>query len=920
MKFNPAFLSEDELVAGFAAREHELDLLLEVVRDNNGASNQHILVIGPRGYGKTTLVLRVAAAVRSNPALHSRWHPIVFSEEVEVAEPGELWAEAVFFLGKQTGESRWRDAYARLRRETDPERLRVLALAELRAFSEREGKRLLVAVENLQTLFEQLSDDDAWTVRHTLQSEPWLMLLTTATTRFDAIERPDRALYELFRVVELEPLGPGECAHLFGRLGAGPIDPLRGRALQILTGGNPRLLVVLARFAQGSPLHSLVDDVARLIDDHSDYFKHNIDALPPLERRIFTALAELWAPALAREVAEFARVDVNKTSAVLARLEQHGLVSSHATSPRRKRYQVSERLYNLYWLMRRHGRASDRVRFAIDFIAAYYDAEVLAGACLDFAERALELQPPSRPLYIHGVVQLLDRLDANDRTRVLSRLSAQFLALPEVPEDTRDRLESERARVHDARSAFSDTVAEFFRERPILRELGTLLLSDDAVRGSLTALLEALGRPFPPDLWGRLQASFAAHWQLNAAKLRDLVSRAKHSTRLSLTELIVASAVALSLDGSRDLLRFARILISRYPKSPAPRLILLCLRSNAGDLTEGEFLKHARRLCELYPRHTSVPLALGVLLALSSHKHLARGFLARVVSPAVVLRVADALVDIRDDVLECEQEIVLEPKWRGLSVLTEDSTWEDALAWMARFVRETLADPLAATELVGRAAESLPGSCRLRLLVALDAFQRHAVNDGITALAQAADLRCGDWKTLLTLGINLALCGETARARELLLRSWHLFAPDAPDGPLAKKLHAWFRGAATHVPEAPTLQVAAGLVLTPPKAFILQILALSAMSNTAPMPQICLLAGAVCVARGAVEELHDAFTKSPFAPQLEPFLLALARLSGDETPAPPELEAVAADLLKQLRLVADLATAIRSSTPAAGLV
>jgi hypothetical protein len=50
------------------------------------------------------------------------------------------------------------------------------------------------------------------------------------------------------------------------------------------------------------------------------YFKANVDALPPLERRIFVSLAEIWEPALARDVAKRARIDVNKTSAQLTRL------------------------------------------------------------------------------------------------------------------------------------------------------------------------------------------------------------------------------------------------------------------------------------------------------------------------------------------------------------------------------------------------------------------------------------------------------------------------------------------------------------------------------------------------------------------------------------------------------------------------
>ena len=63
-KYNPAFLTGDELVEAFVVRHAELGLIVEVVRENVGESNQHVLVIGPRGIGKTMLVLRVAEEVR----------------------------------------------------------------------------------------------------------------------------------------------------------------------------------------------------------------------------------------------------------------------------------------------------------------------------------------------------------------------------------------------------------------------------------------------------------------------------------------------------------------------------------------------------------------------------------------------------------------------------------------------------------------------------------------------------------------------------------------------------------------------------------------------------------------------------------------------------------------------------------------
>ena len=63
MKYNPAFLSEDKLVRDFVVRHEELEIVTGVIRENTGDSNQHVLIIGSRGIGKTTLALRAVAEV-----------------------------------------------------------------------------------------------------------------------------------------------------------------------------------------------------------------------------------------------------------------------------------------------------------------------------------------------------------------------------------------------------------------------------------------------------------------------------------------------------------------------------------------------------------------------------------------------------------------------------------------------------------------------------------------------------------------------------------------------------------------------------------------------------------------------------------------------------------------------------------------
>ena len=91
-KYNPGFLSDNELVASFWVRMNEFESLLETLRECTGNSNPHSLVIGPRGSGKTTLLLRVAVQIRRDAELSRRLFPIVFAEEsYRVSTCGEFW-------------------------------------------------------------------------------------------------------------------------------------------------------------------------------------------------------------------------------------------------------------------------------------------------------------------------------------------------------------------------------------------------------------------------------------------------------------------------------------------------------------------------------------------------------------------------------------------------------------------------------------------------------------------------------------------------------------------------------------------------------------------------------------------------------------------------------------------------------------
>jgi tetratricopeptide (TPR) repeat protein len=433
-KSNPAFLTQQKLRESFVVRQVDLELVLERIRENTGPSSQHLLIIGTRGMGKTTLVLRVETEIVENAALAQQWYPIRFSEEsYEVSSAAEFWLEALGHLATQTGLERWKEAHRALREERDDQRLFDRALARLLDYADEIGKRLLLIVENLNMLLgSQLSDDDAWSLRHTLLNERRIVLLATATARFSEVDDSEKPFYDLFWVHELEPLDTDECRALWKAVSGVEEAGHRIRPIQILTGGNPRLLAILASFASQGSLRTLISDLEYWVDDHTSYFKANVEQLPTKERKVYVTLANLWHPATSREVADMARLKVNEVSALLNRLRQRGAVTEQR-SGRTVRYQVAERMYNIYYLMRQHSSHGDRVRAVVEFMILYYERDEIARTVAAIGEEACSLAPDERTDHFFVYAGVLQRHPDALRREAIRATRPEFFELKEAP-------------------------------------------------------------------------------------------------------------------------------------------------------------------------------------------------------------------------------------------------------------------------------------------------------------------------------------------------------------------------------------------------------------------------------------------------------------------------------------------------------
>jgi len=480
MKYNPAFLTREELVKSFVVRLTDLDLILETIRHNTVPSNQHILIIGPRGSGKTSLVLRTAAEVGQDPELASKWYPIVFGEDsYVVCSAGEFWLEALFHLAEDTKLGRWQRTYEELRSERVEVRLRERALSQLMDFADEQGKRLLLVVENLNMILgQQMDNDAAWDLRHTLLNEPRLMLLSTATSRFEEIENAGKAMYDLFKLQDLKPLNTEDCRTVWTAITGDELSENRVRPIEILTGGNPRLLAIIANFAAKTSFQELMQDLTQLVDDHTEYFKSHLDGLPSQERKVFVALADLWDPLTAREVANAARVDVNTASAQLTRLITRGAVAVFEKKGRKKWYQVAERMYNIYHLMRRRGAPSGRIWAVVNFMIHFYERDHIVDILGSITAEVCKPECDYRGDHYLACELLLQKIPSTELAeRILKAIPPQFLELPDIPSTLRETFSGmkpapEESKVRDAQKRPQLSASEESSETDKLIALG----------------------------------------------------------------------------------------------------------------------------------------------------------------------------------------------------------------------------------------------------------------------------------------------------------------------------------------------------------------------------------------------------------------------------------------------------------------
>ncbi len=380
-KFNPGtFQSDAEVTEQFVVRNHELGVLLDVLRGNiESPSCQHALIVAPRGRGKTMLLTRVAAEIRTTPELARHLLPVRFMEESqEIFNLTDFWLETLFHLARECVShdsglaEELRDRHAALGERWREQTLEEHARAAVLDAADRLGRRLVLMVENLQALCKDVDQDFGWKLRGVLQTEPQITLIASATSRFTGLDDAEEPFFEMFRIISLRPLTTEECRSLWKVVSGDRVSGREMRPLEILTGGSPRLLVIVAGFAYHKSLRRLMEELVMLIDEHTEYFRGHLEVLGKTERRVYIAVLDLWQLSTPGEIAARARMDVRVVSTMLGRLVDRGALVVEG-SGRKRKYAAAEPLYCIYYKLRRGRGEAAIVESLIRFMAVFYN-------------------------------------------------------------------------------------------------------------------------------------------------------------------------------------------------------------------------------------------------------------------------------------------------------------------------------------------------------------------------------------------------------------------------------------------------------------------------------------------------------------------------------------------------------------------
>ncbi|MGA1939289.1 NACHT domain-containing protein [Arcobacter sp. YIC-310] len=414
-KYTPDEMPEDEFLKRFVVREKVFEGIFKDIKASNyEVANQHFIIVGQRGQGKTTLLRKIFIETKKDKDLSKFLIPVKFAEEqYQIRSLSRLWEEVADYL-QSIHEDIFPNILDDLEEFFEDEDYELKAFSYFEKHIKKQNKKLLILVDNIDELIGKFSQKEQRRFREILLTSSSFRIIGGSTKMLEQHYDYSKPFYEFFKIVKLKGFNSEESKKFL--LSYANTEekkkikevientPERLEVIRQLTGGVPRTLVMLFDIFLDEE-GTAFDDLLKILDEVTPLYKHRMDDLPDQLQEIVHTIAINWDGMYTKDIAKKTRMESKAISAQLKKLEKYEIIESESVG-KNKIYKIKERFFNIWYLMR-FGRKKDRqrVEWLIAFLNSWCTKEELELKASDLTKNIKEKN--LNPNYVYYMSEAL---------------------------------------------------------------------------------------------------------------------------------------------------------------------------------------------------------------------------------------------------------------------------------------------------------------------------------------------------------------------------------------------------------------------------------------------------------------------------------------------------------------------------------